>query len=331
MRMNAMVVVLRFLCVTCVALLQLSSVTDVQAQNVAAGGPITAADVSALRASVEAADPTGCASVFRWTDDPLVPGQTPIKADHIIELRQAINEFVRGQCPTIHEQVTVEGVRLHDRQDGYQLVDGFVLNSGSTRIAGRALYVRVRFFDGANNAIYEGTNYLRGDGASTLDVQERQPFSIQVPDSAIEGWATFQVVSLEVDRQRPVLCSGCTRRYARQRQQVTVEGVRLHDQRDDIHLVDGFVLNSGATRIVAGWMDFRVRVRFFDGNNTPIYETSNTLPAPYTLDVQEQKSFSIQVPDSAIEGWATFQVVSFENDGKQVPCVGCDQAYRPTT
>ena len=326
MRMNAMVVARRFLCVTCAALLWLSSVTDVQAQNVAAGAPITAADVSALRTSVEGADPTGCASVFRWTDDPLVPGQTPIKADHIIELRRAINEVVRGQCPTIHEQVTLEGVRLHD-QAGDHLVDGFVLNSGSTRIVGRSLYVRVRFFDGNNAPIYETTNWLRGDGASTLDVQERQPFWIRIPDSEIEDWATFQVVSLEVDRQRPVLCSGCTRRYPRQRDQVTVDGISLYDWSGGSHFVEGFVLNSGSIRIAG--RSLYVRARFFDGNNTPIYETTNWLrgDGASTLDVQERQPFWIQIPDGEIEGWATFQVVSFENDGRRVPCIGCDQGY----
>ena len=123
----------------CVALLLVLCASGAQAQNAAPGGPITAADINALRAQAAAQDPNGCSSVFRWTDDPIVPGQTPVKAHHLIELRHAINEMVRGQCPTIHEQVTLKGVRLSNTTSGRRYVRGAVLNSGSTRITGSYL------------------------------------------------------------------------------------------------------------------------------------------------------------------------------------------------
>ena len=258
---------------TCTTLLFALNVSGAQAQNAAPGAPIRAADINALRAQAEAQNPNGCSSVFRWTDDPVVPGETPVRADHIIELRRAINEMVRGVCPTIHEQVTFEGVRLHDQSASSHLVDGFVLNSGSTRITGTGLYVRVRFFDANNNRIAEETNYLR-DGNQTLEVQQRRRFWVRISDSEIQGWTTFEITSFEVD-QRPVLCSGCARRYARQRSQVTVDGVRLLDQSGDTHLVEGFVQNSGLTRIVGS--DLYVRVLFFDENDNPITEESNYL------------------------------------------------------
>ena len=305
-------------------LLSLSSVPGMEAQEAAPGGPITAADINALRAVAETRDPNGCSSVFRWTDDPIVPGQTPVKADHIIELRRAINEMVRGVCPTIHEQVTFEGVRLHDQSGGYHLVDGFVLNSGSTRISGRGLYVRVRFFDANNNRIAEETNYLR-DGNQTLEAQQRRRFWVRFSDSEIQGWATFEVTSFEVD-QRPVLCSGCARRYARQRSQVTVDGVRLLDTSGGNNLVEGFVQNSGLTRIVGTGL--YVRVRFFDENDNPIADETNYLrDGNQVLEVQQTRPFWVRISDSEIQGWATFEVVSFENDGSPVPCVGCDQRH----
>ena len=95
MRMHKLVV-LRILCV---ALLLASSVAPAQAQEAAVGGPITAADINALRTQAERLDPNGCSSVFRWTDDPIVPGETPVRADHLIELRRALNEMVLGRVP----------------------------------------------------------------------------------------------------------------------------------------------------------------------------------------------------------------------------------------
>ena len=309
---------------TCMTLLFALNVSGAQAQNAAPGAPIRAADINALRAQAEAQNPNGCSSVFRWTDDPVVPGETPVRADHIIELRRAINEMVRGVCPTIHEQVTFEGVRLHDQSASSHLVDGFVLNSGSTRITGTGLYVRVRFFDANNNRIAEETNHLR-DGNQTLEVQQRRRFWVRISDSEIQGWTTFEITSFEVD-QRPVLCSGCARRYARQRSQVTVDGVRLLDQSGDTHLVEGFVQNSGLTRIVGSGL--YVRVLFFDENDNPITEESNHLRGDdHVLEVQETRPFWVQIPDSEIQGWASFEVVSLENDGSPVPCVGCDQRY----
>ncbi len=295
-----------------------------QAQEAAVGAPITAADINALRSQAEAQNPNGCSSVFRWTDDPIVPSQTPVKADHIIELRRAINEMVRGVCPTIHEQVTLEGVRLHDQSGSNHLVDGFVLNSGSTRVSGSGLYVRVRFFDANNNRIAEETNYLR-DGNQTLEVQQRRRFWVRFSDSEIQDWATFEVTSFEVDR-RPVLCSGCVRRYARQPSQVTVDGVRLLDQAGSNHHVEGFVQNSGLTRIVGSGL--YVRVRFFDENDNPIAEEANYLrDGDQVLEVQQKRPFWIRIEDSEIQGWAAFEVVAFENDGSPVPCIGCDQRY----
>ena len=322
MRMLGTVDVLRILCV---AFLLASRATGAQAQNPAAGAPIMAADINTLRAWTEAQDPDGCSSVFRWTDDPIVPGETAVKADHIIELRRAINEMVQGQCPTIHEQVTFEGVRLHDQSGINHLVDGFVLNTGSTRISGSGLYVRVRFFDANNNRIAEETNYLR-DGNQTLNVQQRRRFWVRFSDSAIQGWTTFEVTSFEVDR-RPVLCSGCVRRYARQRSQVTVDGVRLLDQSNGNHRVEGFVQNSGSTRIVGSLL--YARVRFFEDDGDPIAEEANYLlpSGNQVLEVQQKRPFWIQIPDSEIQGWAAFEVVAFENDGSPVPCIGCDRRY----
>ena len=258
----------------CMVLLLAVGATGVRAQDVAAGAPITAANINALRNQAETLDPNGCSSVFPWTDDPIVPGQTPVKAHHLIELRHAINQMVRGQCPTIQEQVTFEGVRIRDRSGGNHLVDGFVLNSGTTRIAGTGLYVRVRFFDANNNRIAEETNYLR-DGNQALEVQQRRRFWVQFADSAIQNWVTFEVTSFEVD-QRPVLCSGCARRYARERNQVTVDGVRLLDRSGGNHRVEGFVRNTGLTRIVGTGL--YVRVRFFDENDNP-HDRANQLPA----------------------------------------------------
>ena len=278
MRMNAMVVALRFLCVTCAALLWLSSVTDVQAQNVAAGAPITAADVSALRTSVEAADPTGCASVFRWTDDPLVPGQTPIKADHIVELRRAINEIAQGQCPTLLEQVTLEAVSYRNATSGRNYAAGYVLNSGSTPITGSSLNVRVRFFDGNGNSIAEGVNFLRNDDNTcciqTLGVQRRRPFWVEFGDSAIQGWSHFQVIAFQADG-RSVLCSACNRRHDRQPEQVTFEAVSYRNATSGRNYAAGYVLNSGSTPITGSSLN--VRVRFFDGNGNSIAEGVNFL------------------------------------------------------
>ena len=307
------------------------SVTGADAQEV--GAPIRAAHVDALRADVEAQAPD-CSSVFRWTDDPIVPGVTQVKADHIVELRRAINDLAQGQCPTLQEQVTFESVGFTNSTSGNNYVAGFVLNSGSVSIAGRrGLYVRVRFFDDDGNVITEDVNYLRTDNRgtlTTLDVQIRRPFWVEFGDDFIKGWSYFQVVAFEA-AGRSVLCSGCNQRHIRQREQVTFESVRFRDADDGYQYVEGFVLNSGSVSITGRGL--YVRVRFYDGNGNPMTEGVNYLRTDNrgtltTLDVQIRRPFSVWWQDSqAPQNWGYFQVVSFEDDGRRLPCVGCDQQH----
>ena len=326
MRMHKLVV-LRILCA---ALLLASSVAPAQAQEAAVGGPITAADINALRTQAERLDPNGCSSVFRWTDDPIVPGETAVRADHLIELRRAINEMVRGVCPTIHEQVTVAGVLIQNGTGGYRRVEGSVLNSGTTRITGSLLGVRVRFFDGNGTTVAESLDYLyTGNSYTTsLDAQSRHLFSVRVSDNDIRDWNYFQVVAFEADR-RSVLCSGCARRHSRQREHVTVEGVHLLNGTGGSRHVRGSVQNTGLTRIVGSLLG--VRIRFFDGNDDIITEaldylyTGNSYTS--TLAVQGRHLFSVRVGDDDIRGWDNFQVVAFEDDARSVPCSGCDTRH----
>ena len=317
----------------CMALILALGVPLAQAQEAAVGAPITAADINALRSQTEAQNPNGCSSVFRWTDDPIVPGQTPVKAHHLIELRRAINEMVRGVCPTIHEQVMLEGVRLSNGTAGYHNVEGAIINTGSTRISGRRLNVRVRFFDSNNQSIAEEFNYLRvnvdASGAqTTLDPQQRHLFWVQVQDRNIQDWAYFQVVAFETG-DRSILCSGCARRHARQREHVTVEGVHFDDETNGYRHVRGSVRNSGTTRLVGRRLT--LRVRFFDDDIGPIVEESNYLrinvnasAAQMTLDPQQRHLFWVQVQDSDIQDWDYFQVAAFEDDERSIPCSGCD-------
>ena len=328
MRTHGTVDVLRILCVT---VLLASSATGAQAQNPAPGAPVTAADVNALRAQAEAQNPNGCSSVFRWTDDPIVPGQTPVKAHHLIELRRAINEMVRGVCPTLHEQVTVAGVSLLNGTSGYRYVQGAVLNAGTTPVTGR-LGVRVRLFTGGQ-PIAEAVSLLVRDNRYTnsLDVQEQHLFSVRFADSAVRGWEYFQVVAFEADG-RSVLCSGCAQRHARKQEEVRIEGVHFLDATSGYRYVAGSVVNAGLTRITGS---LGVRVRFFDSGNQPIAEAVGRLVRDnsYTnsLDVQEQHLFSVRFADSAIQGWDHFQVVAFEDDRRSVSCSGCDQRHaRPS-
>lgn len=309
------------------------SATGVDAQEI--GAPIRAAHVDALRADVEALAPE-CSSVFRWTDDPIVPRVTQVKADHLVELRRAINDIAQGQCPTLQERVTFEAVRYMDLQGGLIRVEGFVLNSGSTAITDW-MYVRVRFFDDNDIPLTEHTNYLRADGsndARRFEAQTRRPFWLQVNDSEIQGWSYFQVVSFEVgdNSGRPaVLCSGCNDRYLRQHEEVTFEGVRFRDDDGRYQYVEGFVLNSGLTTI-RGWM--YVRIRFFGSDNSPLIEGTNYLRADNsndarTFEVQTRRPFWLQWNDSEVpQDWSYFQVVSFEDEGRRVSCVGCGEYPR---
>ena len=305
------------------------SVTGVDAQDV--GTPIRAAHVDALRADVEAQAPE-CSSVFRWTDDPIVAGVTPVKADHIVELRRAINDIARGQCPTLQEQVTFEAVRYTDLTGDAMQVEGFVQNSGSTTITDW-MYVRVRFFDDSDVPLTEETNWLRADDsndARRFEAQTRRPFWVQFDHNAIQGWSYFQVVAFEVG-DRSVLCSGCNQRHVRQHEEVTFEGVRFRDADDRYQYVEGFVRNSGLTPI-RGWM--YVRIRFFSSDNSPLIEDTNYLRADdsndaRTFEVQTRRPFWLQWNDSEVpQNWSYFQVVSFEDEGRRVSCVGCGQYPR---
>ena len=271
-------------------------------------------------------------SVFRWTDEPIVAGVTPVKADHIVELRRAMNDIAQGQCPTLQEQVTFEAVRFTDLTGDRIRVEGFVRNSGSTTITDW-MYVRVRFFDDNNVPLTEEADYLRADAsndARRFEAQTRRPFWVQFDHSAIQGWSYFQVVAFEVG-DRSVLCSGCNQRHVRQREEVTFEGVRFRDADDRYQYVEGFVRNSGLT-LIRGWM--YVRIRFFSSDNSPLIEGTNYLREDSsndatTFEVQTQRPFWLRWNDSEVpQNWSYFQVVSFEDEGRRVSCVGCGQYPR---
>ena len=252
-----------------------------------------------------------------------------MKADHIVELRRAINDIAQGRCPSLLEQVTFEAVEFTNLTNGNNRVEGYVVNSGSTPIAG-TMNVRVRFFGADNTPIVEDIRYLRQDGdyyrLETLDVQTRRPFYVEFADSEIQDWSYFQVVAFEVG-DRSVLCSGCNQRHVRLNEQVTFEVVGFRDA-DRYVYVEGWIVNSGPTPIT-GTMN--VRVRFFGANNTPIVEGIRYLrqDGDYyrleTLDVQIQRPFYVRFDASDIQGWGYYRVVSFEDDGRLIPCVGCEQ------
>ena len=304
-----------------------------------AGGPVTAADVAALRAQAEAQDPNACASVFRWTDDPILPGVTAVKADHVIELRRAINEIARGQCPTIHEQVTITDVTSSDEPGGNRDVTGFALNSGTTPIAGDRLVVRVRFLDGSGGVITEASRYLATDGDNccirNLEPQQRRPFRVRVQDTAIQDWSYFQVVAFEVDGE-PVLCSGCNVRHYREDERGTIENpvFTMYSPPgygfSEFPTVRGFVQNSGSTRMVGS---LRVRVRYLSADGAPIVEASEGLRTDgnnccvTALDPQQRRPFWVAVINDDVGDWSYFEVVSFENDGRHMACTGCGQRH----
>ena len=131
------------------------------AQEAAVGAPVLAEHINTLRAQVQAQVPA-CSSVFRWTDDPIEPRVTPVKADHIVELRRAINDIAQGQCPSLLEQVTFEAVEFTNLSRENNRVEGYVVNSGSTPITG-TMNVRVRFFGADNTPIVEDIRSLRHD------------------------------------------------------------------------------------------------------------------------------------------------------------------------
>ena len=252
-----------------------------------------------------------------------------MKADHIVELRRAINDIAQGQCPSLLEQVTFEAVEFTNLGSERNRAEGYVVNSGSTPITG-TMNVRVRFFGADNTPIVEDIRSLRQDGdfweLETLGVQTRRPFYVEFEDSEIQDWSYFQVVAFEVGG-RSVLCSGCNQRHVRPREQVTFEVVGFRDA-DRYVFVEGWIVNSGPTPIT-GTMN--VRVRFFGADNTPIVEDVRSLRQDgdfwelETLGVQIQRPFYVRFDASATQGWGYYQVVSFEDDGRRIPCVGCDQ------
>ena len=194
------------------------------------------------------------------------------------------------------------------------------------------------FFDANHVSIAEKTDYLHTDRGfcciEALDPQQRRPFLVSFEDSAIENWSYFQVVAFEV-AERSVLCSGCTTRHYRQEEQVTIETARLIMFQppgwvEEFPTVEGYVKNSGSVRL-AGTL--YVRVRFLDANQIPITEYSNGLRTDNdhccieVLDPQRQRLFWVSFINNPIGNWSYFQVVSFENDGTRVPCLGCDRLY----
>ena len=64
--------------------------------TVVAGGSIRARELMEMRREIERAMPSDV-SCPAWTDDPIVPGVTPVKAVHVNEIRQCLNRILRGQ------------------------------------------------------------------------------------------------------------------------------------------------------------------------------------------------------------------------------------------
>ena len=175
-------------------------------------------------ASLALAMPTGAqdtATCSPWTDNPIVSGQTPIRAEHINELRACLDLVLDtlNQIPLVGgggddggggdgsgKQITVSNVAFdHDTGGYYYAVTGEISNTGSEAIDGWITWAR---FYGADGTLVVEEDERR---PNELDAGERTQFRIQVDREDTRGW-TYFLVSL-VDDGVTLPCVGCSERH----------------------------------------------------------------------------------------------------------------------
>jgi hypothetical protein len=70
--------------------------------------PVKARHVTEIRDAIDFIRSVHGLPTFAWTDRALIPGRTPAKAIHLVELRKALNEAYRaiGRTPPTYTDAT---------------------------------------------------------------------------------------------------------------------------------------------------------------------------------------------------------------------------------
>ena len=91
-----------------------------------------------------------------WTDAPIIPGVTPVRAVHVTELRSCLDRIL-GTDRTAH--VTVLRARLEESSTNFYRVRGTLLNDGTRDLGGFSKIV-AKFHDATNVLLAEDTDFI---------------------------------------------------------------------------------------------------------------------------------------------------------------------------
>lgn len=183
------------------------SVRPTSAQPASIGAPIQAVRLAEIRNAItNRVIPNVNVSCPAWSDDPIIPGVTPVRAVHITEIRACLDR-VLGTDRTAH--VTVLRALLEESSTNYYRVKGTLMNDGTRDLDGFSKIV-AKFHDANNLLLAEETDFIAlTEGAFHASTQ--RTFDILVERSDVSGWDYFTLTVFDDDRNL-VPCSGCATR-----------------------------------------------------------------------------------------------------------------------
>ena len=157
--------------------------------------------------SAAAQDPLTCRA---WTDNPIVSGSTPLRAQHINELRACLERIIQHLGVTPVDPVggiTVTDI-LHEpgRFGGITYIYASFFNNTD---ASTSFTVWTEFYDRNDQVVdvHESTGWSISAGGRERD------FFVNVPDDhALERGYAYYIFELTTGSGVPILCSGCGRR-----------------------------------------------------------------------------------------------------------------------
>ena len=160
--------------------------------------------VALVPLSVSAQDPLTCRA---WTDTPVVAGSTPLKAQHINELRACLERIIQhlGVTPVDPVGAITVTDMLHEPYRSATRIYATFFNNTNERTS---FTVWTRFYDRNDEVVRvaESAFWQVAAGGRTRD------YFVQVEgNEGLERGYSYYIVELTTSSGVPILCSGCGR------------------------------------------------------------------------------------------------------------------------
>ena len=145
-----------------------------------------------------------------WTDDPVVSGSTPLRAQHINELRACLEQIIRHLGVTPVDPVG--GITVTDiLHEPYRFGGGTYIYASffNNTDASTSFTVWTEFYDRNDQVV----DVVESSGWSvSAGGRVRDRFVSVSDDRALERGYAYYIIELTTGSGLPILCSGCGRR-----------------------------------------------------------------------------------------------------------------------